>query len=912
MGDGLLRRQVLLERLTRVNPRLVTMIAPAGFGKATLARQYLAERGGGAFIDAEGLASERDLAQRVEAALEGRPWESAQDVCVVFYAAEQIVADPSARALLVRLLLTNPSTRTVVLAARAPMRGLPVSRYARPHELVALRAADLAFDDAEVRALFLGLVEDDATLARIRAASQGWPIAVFLLRRFAEEGRLERLLDRPGDSAFHDLRDYLASEVVAHFDPPLREAIFACAAAGAATAEDLDVLAAQSPRELAEAMSGTGFVTISADGAPAVHSLLAAVMLQGRDAERERAVRALAAAHEAQAGAVRAAEIYAALGDRYEAARALGMQEVIAESAPTARYRAVLAKLDTATIARFPRLWGVHTLMRMFCVDSTALLDEAETVWRTLAPGLAPVERYYVLVFRVLFMTYLGEFDRAFAVLDEFAATAGAKDPPGTHLDGHLLYLRGLLRARCGGFDAAERDLNAALPLVDRMDVAASGVHLALGADIARVRGESSVERAFVTRARERAAASGLANFIAFDVAEALIGAWFAGDRTTFNQLAVELEALVDGGVAGFAYLAHVARGRSSAPAAADLPKFTVFAMLVALSRSRDEVERAALARDALARARRLRMPFVEALAAIAVALCEPARFDWAASIAQDAASRCDAPAFVHAVGAFAQQHGNVGMLAPFVTQITRDRSEAAPLAFDVLAGRVRVDGTLVRVSGRELELLAAIAQRREPTSRAKLASMMWPDLEEFAARNALSVCLHRLRAHLRREDAVERDVDGYRLHADAFVDLWEIERAAVLLRARDRLRDADRAVMSRALERLREERHNTIEGWEWFAPVLRRLDDTRNELAQRLASDALECGDPDAALAFAAHIIALDPCDEPAREIAIRAHLAVGDRAAALRQYRQYRDVLRQEFSAEPSAALTDLVMSA
>ena len=39
--------------------------------------------------------------------------------------------------------------------------------------------------------------------------------------------------------------------------------------------------------------------------------------------------------------------------------------------------------------------------------------------------------------------------------------------------------------------------------------------------------------------------------------------------------------------------------------------------------------------------------------------------------------------------------------------------------------------------------------------------------------------------------------------------------------------------------------------------------------------------------------MIAYDPCDEPAREIAIRAYLESGDRAAALRHFRQYRDVL-------------------
>jgi SARP family transcriptional regulator, regulator of embCAB operon len=89
----------------------------------------------------------------------------------------------------------------------------------------------------------------------------------------------------------------------------------------------------------------------------------------------------------------------------------------------------------------------------------------------------------------------------------------------------------------------------------------------------------------------------------------------------------------------------------------------------------------------------------------------------------------------------------------------------------------------------------------------------------------------------------------------------------------------------------------------------MRRVSDLRTAIAHRLADDALVGGDPDAALAYAVDVIANDPCDEPAREIAIRAHLANGDRAEALRNYRQYRDVLRIELQVEPSAGLAALL---
>lgn len=942
MAGSAVRRDALLERLGRVDPRVVAIIAPAGFGKSTLVRQYLAERGGGGLCDCTGVCDELDLARRVipalatespqriadltqrelmlgdgtasvaeRIALALEAWREPSDGCVVFDCAENLASKPAALAFFERMLEARPAGRSVVFCSREPLR-VHLTRYVVPHEIVTLRAADLAFDLEDIRAIFAPFVTDPAAIDRVTRVSEGWPVAVFLLRRFASEGRIEQLLERLDDVAFDELHGYLADEVLGSLDQRTRSALFACAAIPQPSADDLRAALddARIGDDFAEYAKDSAFVEQAEDGIFILHPLLVSLLL-GRAAERRDALLAhVAAAHEARGDYQRAAELHLARGDQQSAARALGSLEVVAQPAPTMRYARVLSSLDRSLVVRYPRLWGVTALMRIFSVDCVALLDESETVWRTLSPDALPIERYYVFVFRILLMSYLGLFDEALGEIAKFGATVAFADPPKTVLDGHILYLRGLLRARRGNFDLGERDLNAALPLIDRMHVVASGTYLALGADIARVRGEWSLERQFLARARERAASSALPNFMAFDTAESLIAAWFAGDRTTFNVLAAELEnAVVRNGVAGFAYLAGIGRGRSVRPAEADIPKFVIFGHLIALSRSRDEDERANLARAALELAAKIHMPFIEALAAIAVALCDPGAFDAACTSAKAAAGRCDAPAFVHAVNAFASEHENVGMLSNFVAQITRDRSEAAPVALEILAGRVRVDGTVARLSGREFELLTAIAQRREPTMRSRLAGMLWPDLDEFAARNALSVCLHRLRAHLGREDAIERDADGYRLHVDAFVDTWEIERAAVALRARERIRESERGALRRAWERLRDERSASLERWEWFEPVMRRMNELRTAIAHRLAEDALESGDPDAALAYAVDVIANDPCDEPAREIAIRAHLANGDRAAALRSFRQYRDVLRAELQVEPSASLAALL---
>jgi DNA-binding SARP family transcriptional activator len=942
MEGEIVRREALLDRLRRVEPRILVIQAPAGFGKSTLIRQYLAERGGGVVCDCSAVRDDLDLARRVIPALAAETparepdltarelmlgdggtsvadrialaleaWKEPAEGCIIFENADHLTGAPSARELFLRMLAARPSGRTVAICSRDTLR-LNLTRYAVLHEIVTLRAGDLAFGPDDIRVIFAPHVQDEAAFERIFAVSAGWPIIVFLLQRFASEGRIEAMLDALGDSALHELHDYLADEVLGELDPRVLRALFVCAATPSPTIDDLRAVFAHETivDQLGDLARETVFLTLSG-GRYRVHPLLASLLLEGSDEKRNMLLHDLALEHERRGAYQRAAELHVARGDQHAAARALGTYEVMRDHAPSMQYARILASLTPDSIARYPRLWGVTALMRMYCVQSATLLDEAEIVWRTISPDTTALERLYVFAFRVLLMAHTGLLDEALRAVDEFAASVVLSDPPKTVLDGYLLYLRGLLRARRGAFDLAERDLGAALPFVDRMDVVASGMYLSLGADIARVRGEWSLERQFLSRARERTGHSGLPNFIALNTAEMLLAAWFAGDRPAFNEAAAELDASVQRtGVGGFSYLAAVARGRSAHPTPVDLPKFVVFGHLIVLSRSRDEAERAELARTALELAGRVRIPFVEALAAIALALSDPAAFDDATAIARRAAARCDAPAFLHAVTAFANKYDNVGMLANFVAQITRDRSEAAPFALEVLTGRVRIGGNVVRLPGREFELLSALAQRRDATARGRLAEMLWPDLDEFAARNALSVCLHRLRAHLGQPDVIERDADGYRLHVDAFVDIWDIERASLALRARDRLRESERAALRRAWERLGEMRSGPASRWEWFEPTARRMDEVRAQIAHRLATDALELGDPDVALAYATEIIAHDPCDEPAHEVMIRAHLAGGDRAAALRKFRQYREVLRTELQVEPSAALAALVM--
>ncbi len=87
------------------------------------------------------------------------------------------------------------------------------------------------------------------------------------------------------------------------------------------------------------------------------------------------------------------------------------------------------------------------------------------------------------------------------------------------------------------------------------------------------------------------------------------------------------------------------------------------------------------------------------------------------------------------------------------------------------------------------------------------------------------------------------------------------------------------------------------------------RLRATTHALGAFLADHALLMSDHVRALAIAESLVRLDPLDERAWEIAIRAHLAAGDPGHAMREYRRYAALLSSELDVEPPADLKRLL---
>jgi ATP/maltotriose-dependent transcriptional regulator MalT len=237
-------RQRLLRKLSLVNPRIVALIAPAGFGKSHLARSFASSFAARAVFDCADLANPEDFARRILAALAdeapdrsaalaqqqfafadagadprtstmvSRAWSVAETrSAFTFENVESIGPDNAARRFFATLLGACPSQRTIVVCSRSPT-WLQSNRFVLPHELMTFGGAELAFDRSETEAAFEDLHLPRSLLDRVEEVARGWPIAITLFRRLAIEGRLEESLMSVDDIAFDNLYDYLAGEVL--------------------------------------------------------------------------------------------------------------------------------------------------------------------------------------------------------------------------------------------------------------------------------------------------------------------------------------------------------------------------------------------------------------------------------------------------------------------------------------------------------------------------------------------------------------------------------------------------------------------------------------------------------------------------------------------------------------------------
>src|SRR6516225_3405132 len=249
-----IRRSSLLERLTRGDPGpIVSVVAPAGYGKTTLLSQW-AERNGQAFawvsVDegdndpkvlltyvAEALNAPEPVGRRVFDALAsptssvpgsvvprlGHAFSSRTSPVALVLDDVHLLHDTECRAALSVLADHVPAGSRLVLASRAepPLR---TARLRAEGKLMEIGPGDLSLSAAEAAALLraaeVALGEDE--VAELHRRTEGWPVGLYLAALYLREGGTlgQAAASFGGDDRF--VSEYVESELLARISPAQR------------------------------------------------------------------------------------------------------------------------------------------------------------------------------------------------------------------------------------------------------------------------------------------------------------------------------------------------------------------------------------------------------------------------------------------------------------------------------------------------------------------------------------------------------------------------------------------------------------------------------------------------------------------------------------------------------------------
>lgn len=198
--------------------------------------------------------------------------------------------------------------------------------------------------------------------------------------------------------------------------------------------------------------------------------------------------------------------------------------------------------------------------------------------------------------------------------------------------------------------------------------------------------------------------------------------------------------------------------------------------------------------------------------------------------------------------------------------------------------------------------LLAFLAIARQPVHRSRVAGQLWPDVAEWRALANLRSVLWRLGRV--RAPAVRAVGDRLALDAGIGVDLRELTEFA------NHLLDAADPPSPRRLAELIDA-SEILPGWEeeWLVIERERFRELRLRALERACEAMISHGDTGHGIQACLAAVEAEPFRESAQRLLVRMHLAEGNRAAALRSYLAFRNLVEDELGIEPSNLMDDLV---
>jgi DNA-binding SARP family transcriptional activator len=226
---------------------------------------------------------------------------------------------------------------------------------------------------------------------------------------------------------------------------------------------------------------------------------------------------------------------------------------------------------------------------------------------------------------------------------------------------------------------------------------------------------------------------------------------------------------------------------------------------------------------------------------------------------------------------------------------------------------RIEIDDRPVRIKRRKsLALVAFLALAERAQSRATVATMLWPEMDEAAARNALRSALPLLTA-LTDESWLLIDRTNLSLnHEIAWSDvgafLAALARTRVHAHERERLCQECVGALEEAIQLYRDDFlagfsvSESVEFDNWQTIKQEWLKREYNRALHRLAEHFSELN-LERAIALTRRWLEVDSLSEPAHRLLMRLYTLNGQRAEALRQYQECVNILNEELATPPEA---------
>lgn len=217
------------------------------------------------------------------------------------------------------------------------------------------------------------------------------------------------------------------------------------------------------------------------------------------------------------------------------------------------------------------------------------------------------------------------------------------------------------------------------------------------------------------------------------------------------------------------------------------------------------------------------------------------------------------------------------------------------------------------RLPGRQGRLAFAMlaAERERAVSKEELAEELWAGSPPRAWEVALRAIVSKLRGALSEAGLDGQAALAYafgcyqlRLPPEAWIDLEAaadaVHRAESALRAGDPSEAVGWSLVANAIAR-----RGFLPGEDgaWASRRRRELQDVRVRALECRASVQLEHDQPEGAIRDLEIVLGLEPFRETAYRLLMRAHVAAGNPAEALRTFERCRATIAEELGADPSA---------